>query len=146
MNKGRILHLPGGTGTRKLLNIYPSKLTHFCFSLSISSSSAPRRKTDLPLQSGYMSDAAALMANAPSKYTNTTWRAAKFSKRMQFLVLIFFFLCLSFALLPLLSCSFSVRCPLFCVMIMECPHYYSNCSHCNVIFRHFQGPLCGSLN
>jgi len=34
-------HLPAGRGAQKLLNIQPSKLTYFYFSISISSSTAP---------------------------------------------------------------------------------------------------------
>lgn len=48
-----------------------------------------RKKTDLPLQSGNMSDAAALMANAP-KYNKYYVEEAQFWKRMQFFILIVF--------------------------------------------------------
>lgn len=120
-----------------ILASWPISASHYLFPVPVH----PRRKTDLPLLSGYMSDAA-LMANAPSKYNKYYVAGSKILNANAVFSIDCFSLCLSFALLSFLSCSFSVRFPLFCVMM----HIIIQTSHCNVIFRHFQGPLCGSVN
>lgn len=59
-----------------ILASWPISASHYLFPVRVH----PRRKTDLPLQSGYMSDAAALMANAPSKYNKYYVEGSKILK------------------------------------------------------------------